>query len=287
MQLKRKFEYTDVLGWSFSRYSTFSICKRKYYFEYYRKWDLENLAKINLLRNLTTVPLEIGNTSHKLIQKILERLQKRSERIDHDVFIDFARRFAFGIFRSKRFEDVYYGLADEIDFENQIFGNVSMALTNFLSSERFQWLLEEALDTKEDWLIPSDDPLDQDYGECRIDKQKAYCKVDFLFPIGEELHIIDWKTGKQDYAKHSSQLAGYVGWANFHFDKEYGLIKPAVAYLLPVYSENAVPINEYDIENFSDRIRRETAQMYEFCEDPTRNIKLCGFCKYRELCDRV
>jgi len=81
----RKFEFTDILGWSYSRYNTFQQCKRKYYYEYYRKRDIENVAKIAVLRDLTTVPLEIGNISHKLIQALLSRLQKSAGEIDRDI----------------------------------------------------------------------------------------------------------------------------------------------------------------------------------------------------------
>jgi PD-(D/E)XK nuclease superfamily len=299
MRIQRKFEFTEVLGWSYTRYSTFTMCKRRYYFDYYKKWDINNIQKINFLRNLTTVPLEIGNISHKLIQKVLKRLQMRSEKIEPDVFFDYAHRIASDIFKQKRFEEVYYGESDEIDFEGEIYEKVRLALSNFFSSDRLQWLFEEALVTKNEWYLPSENEEDKDFGECRIDRLKAYCKVDFMFPIGEELHILDWKTGKTDYAKHSQQLSGYVGWAHFHFEKDYNLIKPTIAHLLPAYNEHSVVLNDFDLEDFAERVKRETEAMYEFCEVPetntpiekerfemTENTKLCGFCKYRELCHR-
>jgi PD-(D/E)XK nuclease superfamily len=299
MRIQRKFDFTPVLGWSYSRYSTFTMCKRKYYFDYYKKWDTENEQKINFLRNLTTVPLEIGNISHKLIQKVLKRLQMRSETINHDTFFEYAHRIALEIYSRKRFEEIYYKQKEEINFEVDIYAKVRPALLNFLTSERLQWLLEEALITKEQWHLPSEDENDKDFGECRINRLKAYCKVDFMFPIGEELHIIDWKTGKKDFAKHSIQLNGYVGWANFHFEKPYDLIKPTIAYLLPAYEEQSVELNDFDQEDFAERVQRETEMMYEFCEVPevnipiekerfemTENTKLCSYCKYRELCGR-
>jgi ATP-dependent helicase/DNAse subunit B len=88
----RKFEFTDILGWSYSRFATFQQCKRKYYYEYYRKRDIANLSRISVLKELTTVPLEIGNISHKLIQALLSRLQKSAEEIDREKFYDYARR---------------------------------------------------------------------------------------------------------------------------------------------------------------------------------------------------
>src|SRR6185436_17770231 len=117
LQRLRKFEFTDILGWSYSRFATFQQCKRKYYYEYYRKRDLENLSKISVLKELTTVPLEIGNISHKLIQALLSRLQKSAEEIDREKFYEYARRLTFDVCKEKTFEDVYYGKRDGIDFE--------------------------------------------------------------------------------------------------------------------------------------------------------------------------
>src|SRR5215208_5553571 len=107
----RKFEFTDILGWSYSRYHTFQSCKRKYYYEYYRK-------------------------------------------------------------------------RDSVDIEAEIFRPVSVAMKNFLLSDRLKWLFEEALVSKDDWIIEFEEH--NKYGECRIDKLKAYCKVDFLFPIDDQ-----------------------------------------------------------------------------------------------------
>lgn len=297
LQQLRRFEYTDILGWSYSRYSTFQQCKRKYFYEYYGKRDIENTRKINFLKKLTTVPLEIGNISHNVIQSLLRRLQKTSEQIDIEKFYDYAKRVTFDKCEEKIFEDIYYKKRDNIDFEAEVFEPVSRAMKNFLTSDRLQWLFEEALVTNADWIIELDER--NKWGECRINNMKAYCKVDFMFPIDDGLHIIDWKTGKQDYTKHSFQLRGYAGWANFQFGTDYSLINTTIAYLLPDYKEMSVVLNEYDIDDFAAQVQEQTDQMYEYCEVPELNFPLpkerfemtqfvnfCKTCKYRELCDR-
>ncbi|MGD9561789.1 MAG: PD-(D/E)XK nuclease family protein [Pyrinomonadaceae bacterium] len=292
----REFGYTDTLGWSYTRYSTFQSCKRQYYFEKYAKYDLDHdLFKINMLKKLTTVPLEVGDTSHKLIKTLLDRLKRSSEEISVERFRDYARREASTLFQSRTFEDIYYGRSDEIDFETEIFEPVWKGMENFLQSDRLKWLFEEALVYKDDWIIEP-----RGYGEFRIDGLKAYCRVDFLFPIGDELHIIDWKTGKQDYQKHSMQLRGYAYWANFHLKKDYPLIETTIAHLLPEYKEITARLNEYDIEAFADTVREQTDEMYLYCADTELNVPLpkeeftmtehlnfCKTCKFRELCDRA
>ncbi len=290
----RKFEFTDILGWSHSRYATFKTCKRQYFYNYYGKSDQENLIQINFLKALSSVPLEIGNISHKILSVVLHRFQSTASDINRDKFRDYTLRRSREIFESKVFSEVYYDQRESIKFEPEILEPVSSALMNFIESDRLNWIREEALVEKEDWLIEPGG-----YGECRIDGMKAYCKVDFLFPIGEELHVIDWKTGKVDTNKHMDQLRGYATWAAFHYDKSYEQIEPTIAYLLPNYRENSLKLNEYDITEFSKRIRRESEQMYEYCEDPefniplpkeefslTENQKICAYCNFRELCGR-
>lgn len=291
----REFGFTDVLGWSYTRYSTFQSCKRQYYYEKYAKFDLEhNFLKIKTLGQLTSVPLEIGFITHELIKTLLGRLKRSSEPIDRERFFDYARREAESIFKSRNFEDIYYGVRDRIDFEKEIFEEVSLCLENFLASDRLQWIFEEALVSKDDWIIEP-----HGFGEFRIDKMKAYCKVDFLFPIGDELYIIDWKTGKEDYKKHSTQLRGYAYWANFHLKKDYALIDTTIAHLRPIYKENSIRVNEYDIENFADVVKEQSEDMYRYCADIELNVPLakdmfpmtdhmnfCKTCKYRELCGR-
>jgi PD-(D/E)XK nuclease superfamily len=290
----RKFEFTSVLGWSVSRWETFSACKRQYYYQYYGKHDRDNLPKINYLKGLTTVPLEIGNVTHKVIEILLKRMQKSALNIDEDKFFEFTKHRMLKILEEKEFAEIYYGQFETVDAENLILPKVTAALRNLLKSERLPWLFEKALATKDEWII---DP--EGYGECRIDNQKAYCKVDFLFPIGDEVYILDWKTGKKDDAKHGKQLRGYVAWAYFHFEKEFTKIVPSVAYLLPEYSERSIQVDENGIEAFSDEIRSETEEMYKYCEDVedniplakvefpmTENLILCRYCNFRELCDR-
>lgn len=291
----RKFLFTDQLGWSYSRNATFLDCRRKYYFEYYSKYDIPNVLRISVLKNLTNIPLEIGNISHKVIKKLLERLQKTADPLDEERFYSYAHKEGLNIFRTKQFEEIYYREKTAIDYDGEIFPKVRAALENFVASDRLGWILEEALAYKDEWIIEP-----EGYGECRIDNQKAYYKVDFLFPIEDTIHVLDWKTGKAHFEKHMTQLVGYATWVHFHFGKELDQIKTAVAYLLPDYREHIPDISDVDFAMLADRIRKETDAMYEYCAEPELNIPLpkeefpmtentgfCSYCKYRELCDRA
>jgi len=175
---------------------------------------------------------------------------------------------------------------------DDLFLKVRTSLASFLNSNRFTWLVDRALLKKDEWLIEP-----PGFGETRIGGTKAYCKVDFLFPVEDQIFIMDWKTGKPDTAKHYRQMVGYTAWACYHFEKDPDKIFPIVAYLHPEYKETEIHVSASDILEFTRQVRKETAQMHEFCRDVQKNIprdkaafipsksRLCAYCNFRALCD--
>jgi len=289
----KRFDFTPILGWSVSRYDVFQLCKRQYFYTYYGKYDtIIPEWKINTLKKMTSIPLEIGNIAHDIIEVLLTRLQKTDDPIDTHRFADYVRRKTEDYCNAKIFSEIYYTEINRIDADD-IFKTVKMCLDNLLGSERFEWLKKEALLNKDHWIIEPGG-----YGETRIDEMKAYCKVDFLFPVNKNVFILDWKTGKPLPNKHVKQLKGYSSWASFHFSKNPTEIIPIIAYLKPAYSETEVIFNEFDLEEFSIQVRNETQEMHAFCDNVEKNIPknkaefkktenkvYCRYCNFRELCE--
>jgi hypothetical protein len=246
--------------------------------------------KINKLKNMTAVALETGNIVHDVTKTLLERLQRNESRIDRKRFIDYTRKITEDYCRAKPFREVYYRQMKEPDIPG-IFEKVRTSLENFLDSERFTWLVDHALASSGEWVIEP-----PGYGETRISGQKAYCKVDFLFPVGDRLFIIDWKTGKPNEQKHDKQLLGYTTWAAYHFDRDPAQVTPLIAYLYPSYRERELRGKEMDTKEFARQIRAETAEMFRYCRDIKNNIprdksefpmnrtRLCDYCNFLELC---
>lgn len=288
----KTFEYTDILGWSVSRYDKYQLCKRQYYYDYYAKYDREfPRAKITALKQMTSFALETGNIVHDIIKVLLERLLKSEQPVNEVRFLDYAARKTEEYVTAKKFAEVYYGEIEKVRHED-VFENVKISLNNFLQSTRFLWITQKAVDNKTSWVIEP-----PGFGETRINGMKAYCKVDFLFPVENNIFILDWKTGKQDEKKHKKQLIGYSTWASYHFDSRPENIFPLIAYLQPQYSEMKIVLNEYDIQEFIGCVESETKEMYSYCASVEKNIPkdkqefvktqksfACKFCNYRELC---
>lgn len=290
MDIKR-FEFTPILGWSVSRYDLFESCKKWYYYQYYGKNDLA-AAKIEVLKKLTSIPLEAGSIVHDLNKELLKRLVKSTNPIEIEKFYKYARQTTESYCNKKQFIEVYYHQKEKINVD-EIFEKVYVCLKNFLDSDRFKWIKEKAIVNRNNWIIEP-----PGFGEARIDGMKVYCKVDFLFPINDEMYIVDWKTGKSDGDKHRKQLMGYTVWASCHFNKSPEQIIPVIAYLQPDYRENEVRFNEQNIRDFSLQIKKETEDMYSLCSDiennlpkekmaffKTANDSVCSFCNYREVCE--
>ena len=290
----KKFAYTQQLGWSVSRFDKFTACKRQYYYDYYGSFDNEfGKEKIDRLKKLTSLALEAGNITHDVIKALLERLLKSEKPINRAKFIEYAKNLSNEYCAKKTFSEVYYQKRPSV-LPQDVLIIVEPALTNVLNSPRFGWISKNAIANKDGWVI---EPAG--YGETRINGIKAYCKVDFLFPIQDKYYILDWKTGKKDEIKHKKQMLGYTTWAAYHFDTTADKILPFVAYLIPNYQELSFTFTQNDISDFAQRVEKEIKQLHAYCLDPasniplekkeftqTENLKICGYCNYRELCHR-
>ena len=289
----KEFEYTAILGWSSTRYDIFSECKRKYFYQYYAKFDKENQKhNIDFLKGLTSIPMEIGNISHDVVKEVLERLKKSTTPIDKQKFEAYVKNIA-QTKTEKNFFEVHYKVQEQI-YAEQLFRKTYASLINFLESERFEWIKESAISEMDKWIIEP-----EGYGESRLDGLKLYCKVDFMFPSGEKIIILDWKTGKKNEKKHSKQLVGYAVWASFHLDKKASDIEPIIVYLHPEYEKISLNPTEDELIEYKERIFSETKEMYGYCRNFEENIPLdkeafplledtaiCRYCNYKELCHR-
>lgn len=295
MEKIEKFDFTPILGWSITRYDMFTTCKRQYYYQYYAKYDPEfKRAKIDTLKKLTSIPLEIGNIVHDTISAVLKRLLKSRSRIDPQRFDAFVEEMAETNCRSKTFFEVYYKEMASVG-PADILSGINECLKAFLGSSRFEWIKDQAIAGKHDWLIEP-----PGYGEARINGLKVYCKVDFLFVIDGKIIILDWKTGKRNKEKHKKQLFGYCNWSAHHLKASAPDINAAIAYLRPSYEEVNLSPSANDLKSFNARIRVETEEMNAFCSDVQENIPndkasfpmipqsvVCHYCNFKELCDRV
>ncbi len=286
------YEFTPILGWSVSRYELFDKCKRQYFYNYYSKFvPGVPQYKVTQLKNLTSVPLEIGNVVHDVLEAFLRRLQKSDSDIDEGRFLEFAREKTESYFSAKTFIETHYGAVREVD-RGAAFAKISLCLKNFVGSPIYSWLFMKAITNKDNWMIEP-----PGMGETRIGGLKAYCKMDFLFPVGDDVCILDWKTGARDTYKHTQQLTGYAAAASSNFGISPHAIFPKIVYLHPEFSEFEITLADGDFDSFFERIRLQTGEMQGLLSDAENNVpksieafpktpsqSICRFCNFQELC---
>lgn len=286
------FPFTKILGWSGSRYEIFDKCKRQYYYSYYANF-VEDIPsyKIKQLKSLTSIPLEVGTIVHDIVETFLKRLQKSDSNIDENKFFEYARQKTAEYCSRKTFLEIYYKQISALDI-NKISTRVETCLRNFIQSSIYSWIYMKALYNKNNWMIEPGG-----YGETRLNGLKAYCKMDFLFPVDDHVYILDWKTGQKDLYKHTNQLIAYATAASYSFKIPWKIILPKIVYVYPKIDELEVTLSERSLSDFVDRVAGESEAMYGFCEDKEKNIPLsaehfpmmpsetsCTFCNYQELC---
>jgi CRISPR/Cas system-associated exonuclease Cas4 (RecB family) len=290
----RRFDFTPILGWSVSRYDTFSDCKREYYYQYYGKFDPDfDRARIEALKRLTSIPLEIGHVTHQTVAAILRRLLKSDAPLDLPRFDEFVQRQVEVACKTHPFFETHYALSEAVRPED-LLPAVRECLSAFLGSSRFEWITRQAAAHRDQWVIEP-----PGYGEARVDGMKVYCKVDFLFGVDGRVVILDWKTGRADAVKHRKQMLGYAVWAIHHVQAPAAAIDAVTAYLRPAYTEISLTPTDDELRQLVLQIRDETREMHAFCSDVEQNTPLaktafpmaddpraCRLCNFRELCGR-
>ncbi|MDR3330777.1 MAG: PD-(D/E)XK nuclease family protein [Endomicrobium sp.] len=290
----KKNQYTNILGWSISRYDRFLNCKRQYFYDYYPKFDNDvPFEKLQFLKKLTSKALEVGTIVHDIIRDILKRYQITIKPINKNKFFKYSFDMTKRYCNSKFFFEHYYN--GEFISLSEIYIKVKNILENFFNSSRFAWIEKSAVSQSSQWVIEP-----EGFGETMIKNYKAFFKVDFIFPIINKLYIMDWKTGKVNAKKHSKQLTGYALWAHYYFGKNINDIVPIIAYLYPKYNELDVQISDFLILEFIKTVIAETKDMYEYLVNIEKNIPkdkkyflftdnlfFCKYCNYKEVCPKI
>jgi CRISPR/Cas system-associated exonuclease Cas4 (RecB family) len=285
--------FTPQLGWSSTRSETFRSCRRRYFFQYYARYDQElPQARIQRLRSLSSLPMLVGEVVHEVVATLLRRLLRTTAPIDRERFTTHARQTIETSLAHTPLMEVHYQQRPEPQAA-ELLETVLACLDQLFASERYSWLVR-VLQADPRYLIEP-----PGYGEARLQGMKIYAKVDCLIEADGELVILDWKTGRQDPAKHLRQLLAYAAWAEDHLGQAAERIRCLAAYLKHDYAEIEKRPTAADLQGLAVEVAAEIRQMQALCRDAERNIPLakeafpltdhhgyCSSCQFRELCDR-
>lgn len=290
----QQYDYTPQLGWSTTRWETFRTCRRRYFYQYYARYDREfSWQRIQGLKDLSSIPMTVGTVVHDVLAVLLKRLLKTSDEIDVQRFWARVEETLTRELAQTSLMEVHYGLRAAPEPADLI-EPVRACLERFLASDRYGWVRDQ-LSADPRYLIEP-----PGYGEARLQGMKIYAKVDFLLEAGGQTVILDWKSGRQDPEKHTRQLLGYAAWAQDNLQVAAERICCVVAYLQPEYTEIEKQPTRAELQGLAHELEAEIEQMRSFCLDPERNLPKskedfpltdnlgsCRQCQFRQLCDRV
>ena len=285
--------FTPQLGWSATRSATFGSCLRRYFFQYYGRFDEElPPERILQLRRLSSVPMTVGEAVHEVAAALLRRLLQSSEPIDRERFERHVIQTISALLARSELMEVHYG-DRPAPGSDELLEPVMACLEQLLASERYRWLVEVLAGDPRYLIEPPG------YGEARLQGMKIYAKVDCLIEAEGEMLILDWKSGRQDPIRHRRQLLAYAAWAEDHLQQPAERIRCLAAYLQPAYEEIETRPTSADLRELASEVAAEIARMESLCREPERNIPLakeafpltddlatCRHCQFRELCDR-
>jgi hypothetical protein len=184
------FPFTPQLGWSTTRSETFSACRRRYFYQYYGKFDPEiPLERILQLKGLSSIPMTVGTAVHDVLAALLQRLLRTAAPIDRERFGRHTERTLAELLRGQGLMESYYGQRPQPE-ATELLEPVQACLDRFLASERYAWVRDQ-LSADPPWLIEP-----PGYGETRLRGQKIYAKVDVLIRVPGQTVILDWKSGR-------------------------------------------------------------------------------------------
>ncbi len=300
-------DFKNEFTWSFSRHRTFTTCKRKYYYNYYGYWGgwdenaKEDVKKIYMLKNMTSLPMVAGSLVHNEVERILKSVRNgwklSPDESESNIIAAFKRSWAQSknkdwmknskhntnlfehYYKQKISDDKLFEIRDiMVDSIKGFYDSDSLSFIKTLAAS--EWLSIEDLDSFE------------------MDGTKIWVKLDFAARHGERAYIYDWKTGKE-VKEDENQLAVYTLYAMEKWEVEMKQVRLFDVYLLkhiPVKVKptitlinNVQQIIKQSIEGMNsllDDIEENEASIDNFPKVNDASVERwpCSYCNFKEVC---
>jgi hypothetical protein len=299
---------TNEVSWSRRRKSALEGCPRRYFYQYYLKWDgwLDDAPHDRRLAyrlsHMTSLPKLAGIAVHETIRRLIAAAgKKRSLAVDAEELAAAIMRRTWIDAKLLRWQDrpkqfppvfeLYY--QDGVPREEIIrFGAIARrAVKTFAGSDLFKRI---AATDPETWLAVDEPIRFGDAPTPLVDDSRVWCRPDFAMREGDRVAIYDWKTGLRK-ADDRSQLLAYAlhAWHQWGFAPEK--ISCTAVYLGDQVVEEVFPVAAPELEAMlatirSDlkRMRDRDAQSHDVESFPAEpKPEVCAWCEFQEMCPAV
>ena len=293
------------IEWSYSRRELFERCLMWYYFNYYgaKSGTAKNEPRkqeLRFLKSLSNRHLRAGEILHLVIRTYLKQLKDGQEWT-----LDRLLRWARDIYnadlrssvsyqqgrtiidprsRSKLLAEFYFNLPNAKVLWEESEARLVKGLTNFVMRpelERFrrgavhpQSLIEETIRLREDHF-------------------SLKGQIDYAYPEGERIVVLDWKLGASSGGEDSLQLLSYALVAMKHF-----ACPPEALDLFKVHLEDGgvfpYKVRDEEIRRAKARIIQDSERMQTVDHygrngiasafTPCRQSRVCSMCPFQQFC---
>jgi hypothetical protein len=299
---------TNEVSWSRKRASLLGGCLRRYFYQYYLKWDGWNPEApperrlAYRLSVMTALPRLAGIAAHETIRRLLWSAKHRRPltRPPEELAAAMMRQTWLDA-RSRRWDErpkqcppvfeLYY--QDGVPREEIVrFGQIARrSVRAFESSGLYARIRATDPST---WLAVDDPIRFGDAPTALVDDAKVWCRPDFAIQEGDSVTIYDWKTGarKDD---DRLQLLAYALHAVDQWHVAPDKIRCLAVYLSEPLEEVPFEVTAAGLEEVLALIRRDLVRMREldaksfdqeqFPVDPDPAV--CAWCEFQEICPAV
>jgi hypothetical protein len=291
-------------SWSLTRHLLFKECRRKYYYHYYAAHQgrcgeaPSELQKIYRLKYLQNGYLLLGEVCHEAAAIVIRQWAYGKRKPVVAEVIKIARNLLNQAYKQsknkaewwerphkrKMLFEMYYG--DELPpgLVDDIKERLPLIMENLLKSTSLKEFMEE----------PTSELIEvEQMRDFNVNGTKVYVKVDWIYRIGEQWVVVDWKTGQE---KSEEQLKLYALYVNRIYHVPLEKIQLRTEYLLTgqcVHHE----VSEQDLNSSLEKVEKSMAEMKRYLADPEQNIpqemssfprtheeEKCRWCNFREIC---
>ena len=300
-------EIRNDFTWSFSRQQTFDSCLRRYYFRYYLFWEgwrrdaSEAQQKSYFFSKMQSLPMLIGSGVHQTIEELLRSHQAgnpiadpvarlRQHLNDSWLASKQERWRQDGAKRCPPLFEHYYQIATPKQELERLRQMAIAAIDNFVGSDLYQRILAA---TPKQWLAI------EELSVLRLRSVSAFVAPDFAFRDGNEVWVLDWKTGlpRDDL---ELQLLMYALFAHRQWQIPIDEIRAFDVFL--GQTQQGVELREVivDQERLSaaeDQVEAGAQAMIALLDDPAENAasmtnfpptdepRRCTYCFFQEICE--
>ena len=297
----------NEFSWSKSRNETLQSCPRRYWFHYYGSWggwDWQSdprTREIYVLKQLHNRFAWIGVQVHKVLEELLHHLRKSKSLPNYQSVAENLQNRLRQDYRDSR--DAKYRLQPK-----RFIGLVEHEYQLPVNDEEWRALATQAQTCVENFYrLPLLNQLkDLDYSKWleleelnyfQIDGCKIWVSLDACYRSGDQIVLLDWKTGKFDEADHSLQMGIYA----MYTSEKWG-IQPDLILLKEVFLATG-KTREYnskslDLEGVQNYVKESIQQMQTLLSRPEQNhaeesnfsftddTTQCAQCNFRKVCPK-